>query len=283
MGLVCKKIRQIFLIAHHQYAAWMLNGKQAVVFVILFFFMQYVSEPLAALSVDTGIPLQWAETFLSAVNSPFMLPVMLFCFMALMSEFPKRDYEDTNIFFCTKRANWYYGQILFSIYAVLTFLGETAGLFVIRTAKISYPANGWSPMIRYYMERYLEMGRGYGVVAVVPSEVFNHFAPDNAFFYTLLLLAGMLLEMGFIMFLFNLLDRKTVGIVINVLSVVLGIGMIYMKSKYLKLVPVGNAVLQCQNRPVTRLTQWYEPVLYFLISNIVLVIIGRIRIRRVQL
>lgn len=280
---MCKRIRQVFCVANHQYIEWLLNGKQIIVLIILFYLMQYVSNPLAAFSNKIGIPLQWSETFLAAVNSTYMIPIICFCFITVMSEFPKRNYEDTNIFFRTKRATWYYGQLLFSLYAILTFLGEIVALFLIRIAAIAYSGNGWSPIMKSYMETYVEEGREYGVVAVVPSEVFNHFSPNEAFFYTLLLLAGMFMGMNLIMFLFNLFDNKTVGIVIDIVLLVIGVGMIYMKSDFLKFLPIGNAVLQCQNRPVTRLTEWYEPIFYFLISNLLFIVIGRFRIRKVRL
>lgn len=283
MGSVCKNVRQIFSVAHHQYIQWLLNGKQVIIFIILFFLMQYVANPLVALSQELEIPLQWSEAFLAAANATYVLPVILLCFITLMSEFPKRNYEDVNIFFRTKRANWYYGQVLFSVYAILTFLLEIVGLFVIRTATISYLDNGWSPIIKQYMEKYLEVGKEHGVVAVVLGEVYNHFAPWEAFFYTILLLAGLFLEITLIMVVCNLFNKRAVGVVINVLFVVIGIGMLYMKSDYLKYIPLGNAVLKCQNRPVTRLTEWYEPIFYFLVSNIVLVIMGRFRIKKVQL
>lgn len=283
MGSVHKRIKQIICVANHQYVEWMLNGKQIIVFVILFFLMRYVSVPLVALSESVGIPLQWTETFHATVNSAYMIPIFCFCFITLMSEFPKRNYEDTNIFFRTKRSTWYYGQILFSVYAIITYLVEIVVLFLTKIASVAYTGNGWSPIMKTYMEKYLEVGRGYNVVAIVPSEVYNHFAPNEAFFYTLLLLAGMFMGMNLIMFLFNLLEKKSVGIVINIVLIVIGIGMIYMKSDYLKYLPIGNVVLQCQNRPATRLTEWYEPLLYFLISNIIFIIIGRFRVRKVCL
>lgn len=278
-----RKWEQIFCVARHQYVEWLLNGKQVVIFFILFFMMQNISTPLIKFSQDIGIPLQWAETFLSAVNSFFTIPILCLCFITLMSEFPKRNYEDTNIFFRTGRATWYYGQILFSFFAVLTYLGEIVSLFLLRIMPVAYPANGWSPLIKSYMESYLETGKKYGVLAVVQSEVFNHFAPAEAFFMTVLLLAGLLAEINFIMLLFNLLNRKSAGIVINILLVVLGVGMLYMKSDNLSYIPLGNVVLQCQNTPATRLTEWYEPIRYFLISDFALVVLGRIKVRKLCL
>lgn len=278
-----KKIRQIVYTAHYQYIEWLLNGKQIIVLIILFFLMKHVSDPLIEFSKKIGSPLQWAETFLSAMNSSYLIPIICICFITLMSEFPKRDYGDINIFFRVGRTNWYYGQILFSVYAVITFLIETAALFVIRILPVAYPANGWSPFIKGYMEKYLEAGREYGVVAVVESEVYNHFAPTDAFFYTLLLLAGLFWGICLIMMVCNLFDKKAVGIVINIFLVVLGVGMLYMKSDYLRFFPIGNAVLSCQNRPVTRLTEWYEPLLYYAVCGIVFIVIGRIRVKKVRL
>lgn len=280
---MCKKVRQIFSVAHYQYIEWLLSGKQIVVLIILFFLMQYVSKPLDALSEKTNIPFQWTEIFLATVNSVYFIPIILFCFITLMSEFPKRSYEDLNILFRTKRANWYYGQVLFGIYAVITFIAEMAGLFLLRTISFTYLDNGWSPIIKNYMERYLEEGKRCGVVAVVSSEVYNHFSPNEAFFYNVLLLFGMFLEINFILMLFNLLNRKATGVVTIVLMTILGVGMIYMKSDYLMLFPIGNAMPKCHNLPVTKLTEWYEPVLYFFVSNGVLVIVGKLIIKRIQL
>lgn len=280
---MAKKVRRIFLVAHQQYIDWLLNGKQIIVLLVLFFLMKYLSDPLALLSVDLGIPLQGAETFLAAVNANYIIPVIPLCFITLMSEFPKRNYEDINLFFHAGRSNWYYGQILFSGCAILTYLLEITVLFLVRTARISYLDNGWSPVMKQYMEKYMEVGKKHGVIAVVKSEVYHHFSPWEAFILTLFLLAGMFLMITLIMFLCNLLNKRTAGIVINVLLIVIGEGMLYTNSEYLSFLPLGNAVLQCQNRPVTRMTEWYEPVIYFLVFNIILIIMGRIRIKRVRL
>lgn len=281
--MVYKKVRQTFSIAHYQYIDWLLNGKQVIVFLVLFFLVQYVADPLVKLSEEVGIPFHWAETFIAASNSTYTIPLILFCFMTLMSEFPKRNYEDINFIFRSGRINWYYGQLIFALYAVITFLTEAAGLFLIRVIRISYPDNGWSPVTKQYIEKYLELGRGYGVIAVVPSEVYHHFSPSAAFFYTLLLFGGMLFCMNLIMLLFNLLNKKTTGIVINAVLIVTGLGLLYLKSDYLKLLPIGNAVLKCQNLPVTKITEGYIPVLYFIICNLLLILAGRMLIKKVQL
>lgn len=283
MESVYKRVRQIFMIAYYQYIEWLINGKQLVVLAILYFLMQHVTTPLVSLSKEIGIPLHWSEPFLAAVNSIYTIPLVFFCFITLMSEFPKRNYEDINLLFRTNRSNWYYGQFVFSIYAIVTFLLEMIILFIMRTINISYIANGWSPMMKHYMERYLDMGKRHGVVAVITSEVYHHFSPNEAFFYTLLLLVGMFLMINFIMMICNLIDKRTVGIVINVLLVVIGLGMIYIKSSYLKFIPLGNVVLKCQNLPVTQLTEKYYPILYFLIINIALIIAGRLLVRKVRL
>lgn len=276
-------LSQIFLLAHQQYKEWLLNGKQLVVLVILFFVMQNVSRPLFELSKEVGVPLQWTETFLSAVNTVYMIPLILFCFITLMSEFPKRNYEDINLIFRTSRSNWYFGQLIFSIYAILTFLVELASLFLVRAVSVSYHINGWSPITKNYMEKYLQKGQSFGVVAVVPAEIFNHFAPNTVFAYTLLLLASMLLEMNLIMFICNLLNKRTMGIVVNILFIVLGVGMLYINSDYLKFLPLGNAVLKCQNLPAIQLTERYQPICYFLVINSIFIILGRFIIKKVRL
>ncbi len=283
MELVYKNLRQIFIIARHQYIRWLINGKQLIVLAILFFFMQYVTKPLVNLSKEIGIPLHWSEPFLSAVNSIYTIPLVFFCFLTLMSEFPRRNFEDINLLFRTKRSNWYYGQFLFSIYAIITFMVEMVSMFLIRAASITYVANGWSPIIKNYMEKYIDYGKRHGVIAVISSEVYHHFSPNAAFFYTLLLFISIFVMMNFVMMISNLLDKRTVGIVINVLIVVVGLGMVYIKSPYLKYSPLGNVVLRCQNLPVTALTDRYYPVLYFLIWNVLLVAVGRLIIRKVQL
>lgn len=283
MELVCKKSRQIFSVAYYQYRNWLLSGKQIVVFFILLFLMDYVAGPLADLSKGTGLPFHWAETFLAASNSSYVIPLILLCFLTLMSEFPKRNYEDINFLFRTNRANWYYGQLIFCVFAIATFLIETGTLFFLRTIRISYLANGWSPITKHYMEKYIDIGKGYGVIAVVPSEVYHHFSPMEAFFYTMLLLACFFLECSLIMMACNLLNRKMAGVLINILFIVLGMGMIYMKSDFLMLFPLGNAVLKCHNLPVTRLVEPEHPVYYFLISNVALAAVGRILIKKVTL
>lgn len=283
MESVYKRVRQIFMIAYYQYIEWLINGKQLVILAILFFLVQYVTKPLVGLSKEIGIPLHLSEPFLATINSTYTIPLIFFCFITLMSEFPKRNYEDINLMFRTKRSNWYYGQLIFSIYAIVTFILEIIILFIGRIITISYIANGWSPITKHYMELYLDMGKRHGVVAVITSEVYHHFSPNEAFFYTLLLLAGMFLMINFIMMICNLIDKRTVGIVINILLVVIGLGMIYIKSSYLKYLPLGNVVLKCQNLPVTKLTERYYPILYFLIINIALIIAGRLLVRKVRL
>lgn len=283
MGLVYKKIRQIFCIAHYQYMEWILNGKQIIVLIVLFFLMQYVTNPIIALAKEIGLPIHWAEPFLAAVNSIYTIPLVIFCFITLMCDFPKRNYENINMIFYTKRTNWYFGQLLFCIYAIGTFMAEMVGLFLVRTLWISYLDNGWSPITKHYMEQYLDIGRKNGVVAVVPSEVYNHFSPELAFFYSLLLFAGMFFLISLIIMLFNFINKKTIGIILNILLVVSGLGMIYIKSSYLKFLPIGNAVLRCQNLPVTMLTDFYYPITYFILINLFFIIIGRIMIKKIKL
>lgn len=122
MALVRKNIRQIFSLAHYQYIEWLLNGKQIIVFLILLFMMLHVTNPIITLAESVNIPFHWAEPLLAAMNSIYMIPLILFCFLTLVCDLPKRNYETINFVFHTKRANWYYGQLLLIVYIISTCL-----------------------------------------------------------------------------------------------------------------------------------------------------------------
>lgn len=172
-------------IAKITYIEWLISGKQIFVCLALLVTSRYVGKPFAELSKLLNIPFQYGEPFIAAVNSIYIILIILFGFLVLFSDFPKKTDRNIEILIRVSKSSWYGGKILFAFMAATTYTIFVFIIFSMYTFRLSYLANGWSPIMKDYVREYVEIGNSVGIKCIVTESIFYNYSPIQALFSTI--------------------------------------------------------------------------------------------------
>ena len=116
------KLRCILAVARTEYLRWLTDPRVIIVGVLLVFMRSLAVEPLLERAVKFGEKLNILEPFVAVGNSGMLVMLMPCVFLILISDYPKMT--GSTLFFIrrTGKTNWFWGQVLFLLMAIATFL-----------------------------------------------------------------------------------------------------------------------------------------------------------------
>ena len=256
-------IKQIFQVAKWSFIDWLMDIRQIFVLAVLICISNYTVMPLLNMSKDKGVPINILEPFLANIKSVYIILIIFFCWLVLISDYPKMEGNNGYILIRINRITWLIGKILAFVFGAIVYLAELVIVFTARALGSGFFANGWSYLMRDYMEKYSLEGDIYKIICVVREDIFNHYLPYAAFRKTLVLLLGLLCALGLVMTAASLSKSKLAGLLCNLILIVGGFLLVQTGNPSCCWLPVANVMLGEQATQLIRLVPKNFSYIYF--------------------
>jgi hypothetical protein len=239
-------------------------------------------EPLLERAEKFGCPLNILEPFVAVGNSGMLVMLIPCTFLILISDYPKMT--GNSLFFIkrTGKLNWFLGQLLFLIFAIITFLA----IVLLGSILISNGSAGafWSDTITKYESRFPNE-TGNFTSQLIPSNLYNQIPLLNAVLQTFVLMTAYLLLLSLIIYFFKLVHIQSFGLFAAVFIVAAGVMTCSLKSDTMWAFPMANTIvwlhfdeiLSKQIFPI-----WYSYT-YFGVALTVLLIMDILATKKLQL
>lgn len=234
-------LKKIGSVASVEYVKWLYNPRMAIMVLFFLFVYNYVIELMlnAAEKMDTYI--MCLEPFIAMANSKLLVMIIPAVFMLLISDFPKTD---GNTMFYVQRVgklNWMLGQIVFVVYAAVSYLTAIFAVSLIFAVKRSYAKNSWSSVITSYgMEFSSE--RESRIASLIGGQLYNNLTPVNAFLLTFLLMFLYLMLLALMLMVSFSVGKRIIGILISYVVIGVGSGLCGMNDSRQWLFPSAHAI-----------------------------------------
>lgn len=143
------------------------------------------------------------------------------CFFVLISDFPKK--EENFLYFISRcgKENWLVGQILYSIWLVLTYTGALAIVTICMASPLSFWSNKWSAVVTQYYIFFPEEKKSM-VNELINGTLYNQTFPYHAFFHSFLLYSLYFMLLAVIALLFCVPQKRVYGLLVNGVLIVAG-------------------------------------------------------------
>ncbi len=235
-----KNIKCIFSVAAAEYRKWITNPRIVIVGVLIIFMRALAVEPLLERAAKFGERLNIFEPFVGIGNSAMLVMLMPCVFLILISDYPKMT--GNSIFFMkrTGRLNWFFGQMLFLIYAINTFLAAVLlGGILVSGGKLG---TSWSNTVTKYEARFPN-DAGSFASRLLPSNLYNQMTLVSALFHTFILVGVYLFLLSLIIYFFKLIHIQSLGLFASVFVVAAGAVTYSLELKSMWAFPMANTLV----------------------------------------
>ena len=265
-------MRKLFSGVLYTYIEWLRSPRQFIFITEIILLLQFVIRPIVVFTQRKGALLNVFEPFLLLFSVPVMVCVLFFSFFLLIGDFPKILPAHVYIIPRIGRMKWLAGQFVFALLAAATYFGALFLACAIYVSRISYFANGWSPVYQELLHADHSQLDGLGVIILPTSDLLYSSRPYDALpntFFLLLLMSILFMQ---IICIFSLQKRKLVGVIVSLSLLGAGYALMSTGSPIRWAFPLSNGILRDH---FVRLITIY-PVLYSYIYFYVLISIGTI-------
>ncbi len=245
-------IRAMGAIARAEYIRWVTNPRMIILAVFVVFMRSLTVEPLLEHAAKMGMPINVLEPFIAAGNSSFLALMLPLLFLVLISDYPILAENTLFVVHRVGRMNWFLGQFLFLLMADISFLGA----LLIASILISGGTFGtdWSDVVTKYLSVYPAEEMSFAS-NLLPSNLYNQLTLGQALLHTLLLLGANLLLMALILYVFKLMGRRVLGIMVDILLMAGGIAAWSLGLDWMWGFPMANTLVWAHYTKILR-----EPV-----------------------
>lgn len=278
--IAVNSIKNAFSIAKIEYVKWILSPRLMILLCSLIFINQFAAIPLLKMSSETDIPLNTFEPFIAIANSDVLMMLMPVVFMTLIADFPKND---GNLLFCVQRSgknSWLCGQIIFLIYACVTFIFSIFVSTVICSFGNTEWSQQWSKTITDYTRMFPDNSQSFGAL-LIPENLYYQYEPIRSAINSAALMFLFLIFCGLLMLVFSELGKKLIGVGINVFLLLAGGASVYIDTNLKWIFPCSNAIVKLHFTKYFR-RQIYElscSYIFFAVLIAVLIILSFLFIR----
>lgn len=276
-----KNIKCIFSVARSEYVKWITNPRIIIVGVLIIFMRTLAVEPLLERAEKIGLSLDILEPFVAIGNSGMLVMLMPCVFMVLISDYPKMT--GNTLFFVqrTGKWNWFLGQIVFLICAIFSFLSIV--LFgSIFTSRGDFTGL-WSDVVTKY-DATFPSEAGNFASQLLPSNLYNQIPLITAVLQTIFLMAAYLLLLSMIIYFFKLIHIQSLGLLVAVFIVAVGVVTCSLKIEVMWLFPMANTIVWLHYEEI--LSEPIFPIwvsyMYFVVGIAVTVAINCVAVKKLQ-
>lgn len=279
-----RNLKKIWSVAFTEWLKWICNPRMILVPMLILYIYTFAVEPLMARSTKMNSPLNLLEPLIAIGNSGQLALIMPIVFMNLMGDFPKIDGCTMFMISRTGRKNWFYGQLLFAVMSIVTYLGA---IYIATTALImnkTFLANGWSMVVKKFNVLFPEEAFGFAS-ELVPGNLYNHMTPFSAAIQTYALMFMYLLIISLIILLFNLKNKKVIGFAVAVGIIVAGTLLCSVKSDAMWVFPMANAITWLHFTDIYKdeIFPVYYSYIYFGIITAILLMLNIFAVRKANI
>ena len=256
------------------------DSRLILVFIIFVFIYDSCIRKIIDNAKSVGKPIGFLETFIFIVNSWQFLLIVGMGFLLIIIDTPKTSYESIFAIIRSGKKAWMFGEILTIIIESFLYLLMLLGVCILGSSSFSYVANVWSEYTVDFEKHYK-----YEVIynnLYIEKEVYRFYSPYEAFLKSFLLMFLVLIIMGTIVLVFSIINKKLIGIIINMISIPSVLFFNRKRLFFTWLLPYPHAQLGLHN--VYVLKKQTFPIVYSLLYIIglemLLVIIGYRSLKR---
>ena len=234
------KLRCILAVARTEYLRWLTDPRVIIVGVLLVFMRSLAVEPLLERAVKFGEKLNILEPFVAVGNSGMLVMLMPCVFLILISDYPKMT--GSTLFFIrrTGKTNWLWGQVLFLLMAIATFLlAVLVGSMLVSGGAFS---DSWSNTVTKYAARFPNEADSF-VSQLLPSNLYNQLSLFSAVLHTLALMTMYLFSLSLIIYFFKLIHIQSFGLFAAIFIVAAGVMTCSLKSQSMWAFPMANTIV----------------------------------------
>lgn len=234
------KLRCILAVARTEYLRWLTDPRVIIVGVLLVFMRSLAVEPLLERAVKFGEKLNILEPFVAVGNSGMLVMLMPCVFLILISDYPKMT--GSTLFFIrrTGKTNWLWGQVLFLLMAIATFLiAVLIGSMLVSGGVFS---DSWSNTVTKYAARFPNEADSF-VSQLLPSNLYNQLSLISAVLHTLALMTMYLFSLSLIIYFFKLIHIQSFGLFAAIFIVAAGVMTCSLKSQSMWAFPMANTIV----------------------------------------
>lgn len=272
----------ILSVARQEYLRWITDPRIVVVGVLIIFMRTLAVEPLLERAEKIGIRLGIFEPYIAIGNSGMLVMLMPCVFLILIGDYPK--ITGNTLFFIqrTGKWNWFIGQILFIVYAVLTFLG----LVIIGSILVSggRPLGGWSDAVTKYNAMFPDEAENFAS-QLIPSNLYNQLSMWNALLQTTILMAMYLFLLALVIYFFKEIHIQSFGLFASIIVISAGVVTTSLDSRVMWGLPMANTIVWIHYDKILEQTVvpvWFSYV-YFAVAITAMLILNEMAVRRLEL
>ena len=273
-------LRKILSVAKTEYIKWVTNPRMILFVAMIIFVYDYIIKVLIENSDKMGKYINVIEPFIAIGNSPFLLFVIPIIFLALISDFPKSDGNSMFYMIRTGKVNWMLGQLLFAIYAGVSYIVAIFAVSCLCIMKKAYIYNAWSDVVTKY---FIEFPDEKNIISeLINARLYNNLLPNQALLHTSVLVIFMIIIIALVQLLAFSYSKKILGLLLNITVLCVGIGSTIFEGVIKWVFPVSNAITWMHyddifKKPVVPIVNSY---MYFGIILLVLIIWNIFAIKR---
>lgn len=273
-------LRKILSVAKTEYIKWVTNPRMILFAAMIIFVYDYIVKVLIENSDKMGKYINVIEPFIAIGNSPFLLFVIPIIFLALISDFPKSDGNSMFYMIRTGKVNWMLGQLLFAIYAGVSYIVAIFSVSCLCIMKKAYIYNAWSDVTTKYFIKFPDEKNILS--ELINARLYNNLLPNQALLHTSVLVIFMIIIIALVQLLAFSYSKKILGLLINITVLCVGIGSTIFEGVIKWFFPVSNAITWMHyddifKKPVVPIVNSY---MYFGIILLVLIIWNIFAIKR---
>lgn len=272
---------QIRSVAAVEYIKWLHNPRMVIMVLFFLFIYDYVIELMINAAVKMHTYFMWLEPFIAMTNSNLLVMIIPAVFLLLISDFPKTD---GNTMFYIQRVgkmNWMFGQILFVIYAAVSYLGTIFAGSVLLAAGRAYAKNEWSIVITSYGVEFANEKESR-IALLIGGQLYNNLTPVNAFLITFLLMLMYLIALALMLMVSFSAGKRIIGILISYVVIGVGSSLCGMNDRRQWLFPSAHAISWMHFDKVLKIQKFglKYSYLYFICWIVLLFIISCFSVKR---
>lgn len=276
-------LHKIWSVAKCEYIKWITNPRNIVVIVLLIFIKTLFIDTLAQRADRYGSPMNVLEPFIAVGNSWVAVLLLPSVFLVLMSDFPKADGNTLFVIHRSGKLNWLYGQILFAVMAVISYIAAVFLTVVGLSVGNTVLSSSWSEATRFYASKFPDEMNTFATL-LLPENLYNQLDPICTMVHTLVLIILYLFLLSLVLLICRILSGKMTGMFICTAVIALGVATCALGNDFMWLFPMSNSIIWMHYTEIIRepiKPIWYS-YLYFVIADILLITACTLRIKRLS-
>ena len=242
------------------------DKKIIVLLLIIGFIIDNGVRQMVSNALQVEQPLGIFEGFIMCVNHWYYLIIFLIGFIFILASVPRLNSEQIFLIYRTGKKSWLFGEIIQVSVCAVIYIFVLFVSSIVSCARYCYIGNIWSNFTVYYKSDYETLLSDNN--RFIDQQVFKYYSPYQSVLHCILLLALCLTLMGTIILCFTIINKKLVGIILNIFFILFVLIFNEYHTGVMWLSPFCHAVLALHNMYVYK--QLSVPLVYSYLYLIIL-------------